>query len=55
MATKTVNRTARISVNPIFKTHEVAFLEDGVVLDKKGNLSLQEAKAAEERWVKRGQ
>lgn len=55
MATTTVTRTARISVNPIFKSHEVAFIEDGVVLDKKGDLTLQEAKAAEGRWVKRGQ
>lgn len=54
MATTTVTRTARISINPIFKTHEVAFIEDDVVLDKKGDLTYQQAKAAEERWIKRG-
>lgn len=38
MVTTTVQRSATINVNPVFNCYEVSYLENGVVVDKKGNI-----------------
>ena len=54
MATATkIIRTVTYAVNPIFKTHEVAFRENGTVVEKKGSFqSFKEAQKAGKKWAK---
>lgn len=53
--TATIQRTATFKLNPVFRTYEVTFYENDVVVDKKGNLlTTDKAQETMDKWVKQG-